>query len=253
MRKLSKNLIKYLYEQEIFFVHNGKKISYLKEGQYLFFEDSLKLEKHTRIRTGNFLPSMGSFSYTRSAINPSRIEIGRYCSLADNIRVFDEDHPLDTFTTSTLLYRPRLEFAIRNRDGNDFKITKNVVSKQKKVIIKNDVWVGSHVALKPGITLHNGCCVGTGSVVTKDVPPYSIVAGNPARVVKMRFPEEIVKKLLETKWWDYLFAEFKDVDANTKIEDFINIFNELKSNGRILPFNPNIYTANDLLTANEIN
>lgn len=247
--KITQNLINWLWNNNIYFApSNGK--PHLTPGQTLHFNEDLKIEKYTRIRTGNFLPSMGSFSYTRSPMPPSRTVIGRYCSLAQNIRVFDESHPIHSFTTSTLLYKNRLEFSAINKNGKQFKIIKNIVPKAKKVILQNDIWIGSHVALKPGITLHNGCCVGTGAVVTKDVPPYAVVAGNPAKIVKMRFPEKTIEKLLQTQWWNYCFSEFDGIDGNTEINNFIEIFNDLKNNKIIQPFHPSIYYSSDIIKNN---
>lgn len=247
--KITKNLIDWLWEKNIYFAP-GSGIPHLAPGKILYFSDDLTIEEYIRIRVGYFLPTMGSFSYTRSPIPPSRTAIGRYCSLADNIRVFDEDHPIHSFTTSTLLYKDRLEFSSVRKNEKKFKTIKNIIPKAKKVILENDVWIGSHVALKPGITLHNGCCVGTGSVVTKDVPPYAIVAGNPAKIIKMRFPEKTIEKLLQTEWWTYCFSEFEGIDGNTKINDFIEIFNNLKYNKKIQPFNPDKYYAKDILENN---
>ena len=70
-------------------------------------------------------------------------------------------------------------------------------------MIGNDVWIGTRVMLLGAITIGDGAIIGAGSVVTKDVPPYAVVAGNPARVLHYRFPQEIINKLLEIKWWNH--------------------------------------------------
>jgi virginiamycin A acetyltransferase len=81
-------------------------------------------------------------------------------------------------------------------------ITEHPLSKGD-VIIGNDVWIGHEVLILSGITVGDGSVIGARSVVTKDVPPYSIVAGNPASIIRLRFDEEIVEKLLKIKWWNY--------------------------------------------------
>ena len=74
---------------------------------------------------------------------------------------------------------------------------------QKKTIIGNDVWIGDRALIKEGVVIGDGAVIGMGSVVTKNVPPYEIWAGNPARFIRKRFDEEIIKELLEMRWWDF--------------------------------------------------
>lgn len=88
--------------------------------------------------------------------------------------------------------------------------------------IGNDVWIGSNVLIKGGVTIGDGAVVGMGSIVTKDVPPYAVVAGNPAKIIKYRCNDEQIKALLRIKWWDWpieLIKERKNDFAN--IDDFI--------------------------------
>ena len=78
-----------------------------------------------------------------------------------------------------------------------------MLPKLKKTIIGNDVWIGQRVVVKSGCRIGDGAVVGAGAVVTKDVPPYAIVGGVPAKVIRMRFSEDIIERLKEIKWWDY--------------------------------------------------
>jgi hypothetical protein len=70
-------------------------------------------------------------------------------------------------------------------------------------VLQHDVWTGNHALLQRGITLHTGCVVGAGAVVTKDVPPYAIAGGNPARIIRMRFRDDVIDRLLASRWWEY--------------------------------------------------
>ena len=88
-----------------------------------------------------------------------------------------------------------------------------------QIIIENDVWIGSHVLLLGGIRIGNGAVVAAGSVVVKDVPPYSIVGGNPAKIIKMRFSEEIVKSLETIKWWDFHSSNIKE-----SYKDYLDVY-----------------------------
>jgi acetyltransferase-like isoleucine patch superfamily enzyme len=95
------------------------------------------------------------------------------------------------------------------------------------IIIENDVWIGSTATIMSAVKISNGAVVGAGSVVTKDVPPYAIVAGNPAKVVKYRFTEEQIEKLLSIAWWDWEEQKIRDnamIMWSNNIDDFINKF-----------------------------
>ncbi len=99
----------------------------------------------------------------------------------------------------------------------------------------NDVWVGSHVLMKGGITIGDGAVIAAGAVVVRDVPPYAIVGGVPAKIIKYRFSQDIIEKLMELKWWsltddelkrNIIFFQQPNISMND-IEQFINIKNHL--------------------------
>ncbi|MFA5713889.1 MAG: CatB-related O-acetyltransferase [Bacteroidales bacterium] len=79
-----------------------------------------------------------------------------------------------------------------------------------KIIIGNDVWIGDNAIVLPGVTVGTGAIIGAGAVVTKDIAPYSIVAGNPAKLIKMRFSQEAIERLLESKWWEWSDTKIKE-------------------------------------------
>jgi len=91
-------------------------------------------------------------------------------------------------------------------EGRDSVKAKFAVHKRevpKRTIIENDVWIGSRAIIKQGVKVGTGAVIGMGSIVTKDVVPYAVVGGNPAKLIKMRFSEEMVARLLKSKWWEY--------------------------------------------------
>ncbi|MBB2186344.1 CatB-related O-acetyltransferase [Gluconacetobacter liquefaciens] len=101
---------------------------------------------------------------------------------------------------------------------------------QKKMpVIKNDAWIGANVTLLPGITIGNGAVVAAESVVTRSVPDYAIVGGNPAKIIKFRFDEVVVEKFLEIQWWDYNFVDFNCVDLGD-VNKFLYEFPEIRKN-----------------------
>jgi tetrahydrodipicolinate N-succinyltransferase len=103
--------------------------------------------------------------------------------------------------------------------------------------------------LKRGITLHNGCVVGAGSVVTKDVPPYAIVAGNPARIIKYRFDDNIIEQLLNLRWFDYCVKSFKGVDFNTPIQSQIDQIKDLTNQGSLVSLSKKVFLVDVLSKA----
>lgn len=133
-------------------------------------------------------------------------EIGKFCAISWDTTINAISHPTNHMTINAFPYVPRM--------GNFVKINKQ---KPSKVIIKNDVWIGANSVVMPGITIGNGAIIGSGAVVTKDVPDYAIVAGVPAKIIKYRFEDGIIKELLNIKWWDW---------EREKIENNIHIFQE---------------------------
>lgn len=162
---------------------------------------------------------IGAFSYMHDG-QAFGLSIGRYCSIGRMLVALQPNHPVDWLSTSPFQYQPQ-SFLGQPTDFFDEvtpcqrpPVTKNMVT------IGNDVWIGSNVTLLNGITLGHGSVIGAGSVVTKDVPPYAIVGGNPARVLRMRFDEDTIAALLELKWWDLHPSEFAGLDF-TNITDCI--------------------------------
>ena len=96
-------------------------------------------------------------------------------------------------------------------------------------MISNDVWIGRGAMLKRGINIGNGAVIGAGSIVTKNVPDYAVVGGNPAKIIKYRFHENIIERLMETKWWNLPLEELSKVDFNWPILKILETFEESNS------------------------
>ena len=153
----------------------------------------------------------GDYSYISSRIIPKDnslyilnseyqdVTIGKFCSFADSVTIFaGGEHNTDWITTYPL------SEIIENRKCDGHPKTRG------PVVIGNDVWVGSQAVIMSGVTIGDGACVGTRSVVTKDVAPYTIVAGNPARFIRKRFEDHIINELLNIKWWDWPLDKIKE-------------------------------------------
>lgn len=151
-----------------------------------------------------------------------KTRIGKYCSLGSEIRVSIGQHPTKEWVTTHPAF-----FSVNRQAGFSF-VTANKYNENKScqgssfsVEIGNDVWVGDRVTLLAGVTIGDGAILAAGAVVTHDVPPYSIVGGIPARIIRYRFNEEEIQRLQSTKWWDK-----SDEWLIDHVEDFcdINLF-----------------------------
>jgi acetyltransferase-like isoleucine patch superfamily enzyme len=168
-------------------------------------------------------------SYSNSHL-PLDLTMGRYCSVAWAINFIAYDHPWKCLSTS--IFTHDRETDLTQRALRDFVDTSKPIQsvpnpQRPQVTIDHDVWIGQSCSLRSGIKIGTGSIVAANSVVTKDVEPYSIVGGNPARLIKNRFPMGIIGELLSTKWWDYNFADFCDLDLGNP-ENFIRQFSDRK-------------------------
>lgn len=138
--------------------------------------------------------SIGDYSYIGQNSRLIHAHVGKFCSLAGNGAYGMGSHSLDYISTSSLF--------TSSVNGTRSKWTdKPSFEEYKEIYIGNDVWVGMRVMIMGGVTIGNGAAVAAGAVVTKDVPPYAIVGGVPAKVIKYRFSEDVIAKLEASKWW----------------------------------------------------
>jgi acetyltransferase-like isoleucine patch superfamily enzyme len=207
---------------------------------FLDLPKTARIESYADFTNGTTAHSLGAFSYTMTA-EPA-IVAGRYCSIADQTMVMGERHPVEHVTTSTFPYRiPRPSFAWAREDllEGDQSLVAPSIATQGPAVLEHDVWTGNRAILARGITLHTGCIVGAASVVTRDVPPYAIVAGNPARTVRLRFPEKLVARLLASRWWECHPKILFDSDIRSP-ERFLDDLEQARSS---LPdFTPQVLT-----------
>nr|WP_314582327.1 CatB-related O-acetyltransferase [uncultured Pseudomonas sp.] len=180
--------------------------------------------------------SIGAFSYVSGGFL-YHTHIGRYCSLSNGLHIGQGNHPTDWLSTHPFQYQ-KLKFQV----GEEFpdkeiyerdieRTNPNLISsvpKPQRTTIGNDVWIGHGAFLVNGITIGDGCIIGAHSVVTKDIAPYSIVVGNPARTIKKRFSDEIIVMLLDLKWWNYAPWQLRHIEFDN-IERAILQLSELKA------------------------
>lgn len=218
------------------------------KGKEINIGHSFTAEPHSSFYTGSTFVSIGSFSYfnSQAPANDLNMKVGRYCSIASGLFVLGLDHPLERFTTSSVTY-DRNAVISKGIENNQFSICENANDNRNKSIeIENDVWIGANVTLSRGIKIGNGAVIAACSVVTKDVPPYAVVAGSPARIIKFRFDFEIINRLIMSKWWEYKFSDF-NIKADTHIIDFVDYIENIN----IERYTPEQLTFGDLKVTNK--
>lgn len=153
--------------------------------------------------------SFGDYSYVVNDSDIIYTSIGKFCSIAAHTRINPGNHPMHRVMMSHVSYRSSAYDL--GPDDPDFFAWR----RSKPVILGHDVWLGHGAIVLPGITIGHGAAIGAGTVVTKDVPPFAIVVGNPGRVLRLRFAEAVVQQLLAIAWWDWPHAKI-----GTALTDF---------------------------------
>ncbi len=139
-----------------------------------------------------------SYAIEKEKIRPDTV-IGSYCSISANVYIGPGHHPIDYLTTSPFFYN--LSFKETYVQQYAQQILND--NSKKKCTIGNDVWIGVNAVIMQGRSIGDGAIVGANAVVTKDIPPYAIVGGSPAKIIKYRFSKEIVNQLMMLRWWDF--------------------------------------------------
>lgn len=136
---------------------------------------------------------MDRFSFCGYDCEIINSKIGSFCSIANNVIIGGAMHPIDWVSTSPVFYE--------GRDSVKIKFYEHKKEKGKTTFIGHDVWIGQYSLIKQGVSIGTGAVIGMGSIVTKDVPPYTVVAGCPAKIIRDRFDKKIKDSLLESNWW----------------------------------------------------
>lgn len=147
--------------------------------------------------------TISSYSYIGPNSKVVFASIGKFCSIAGNCTIGVGKHSLENISTSPIF--------TSKINGTGYSWTKIIPNNEyQKIIIGNDVWIGTNVTIIGGITIGDGAIIGAGAIVTKDIPPYAIAVGVPAKVIKYRFEKPLINKLLEIQWWNKTENQLKN-------------------------------------------
>lgn len=196
-----------------------------KLGQDVLLHDNVSIKNcefgaYTEVGMFNFLENseLGDYSYTGQFCFVQNTKIGKFANIAAMVRIGPTDHPYDRPSLHHFTYRQSM-YGFSDTDDIQF-----FEQRQSRVTeIGHDTWIGHGAIISPEVTIGHGAVIGAGAVVTKDVEPYAIVVGVPAKQIKKRFSDEIIESLLEIKWWDWLHEKIKDNlgDFHLPIEEFV--------------------------------
>ena len=163
------------------------------------FEKGVVIYRHAKVKYS----SIGRHTYIGAHTELAKVDVGRFCSIADHCHIGMSSHTLDKLSTCPI-------FTLKRNGCQERWIEEdNDTEKMKRIQIGNDVWMGSHVLVKSGVHIGDGAVIGAGAVVVKDIPPYAVAVGVPAKVIKYRFDDETIEKLEELKWWEATDEELR--------------------------------------------
>jgi acetyltransferase-like isoleucine patch superfamily enzyme len=234
----------------------------LTGGEIIRFEDGVALEPYILYPGTGSLWSMGSFSYSWSSWDRPKslwnrqVSFGRYCSIATGCFMLGDRHPIEWATSSVVAYSVRTIHQKYSQwvsaMGDDFDWDHYDVTSAPKpgrdidINVGHDVWFGDDVRLAHRVSVGTGAVVAAGAIVTRDVEPYMIVGGVPARVIRPRFSEKLIERFLASKWWEFSPDLWKSCDIRDP-EKFLDDVEKVRSEKFLAPFSPETTTFRHIL------
>ena len=158
--------------------------------------------------------SFGDYSYCAGNNSIFYSTIGKFCSIASDVRINPGNHPMERVIQHHCTYRRR-QYGFSATDDESFFDWR----RKDHCTLGNDVWIGHGVTIMPGVSVATGAVVGSGAVVTKDIPPYAVAVGVPARIIRKRFENSTIDKLLTIAWWDW---------PREKMESSFHLLNDIE-------------------------
>ena len=166
--------------------------------------------------------TLGDYSYCERLCDIANTSIGKFANIASFVRIGATDHPLNTASLHHFLYRSGCYWDDAEHHQAFFEYRAS-----RRATLGHDIWVGHGAMIKPEVTIGHGAVIAAGAIVTKDVAPYTIVAGTPAKVLRLRQPAEIAERMIALAWWDWdhrqiraTLEDFRGLSAEAFLEKY---------------------------------
>jgi len=221
-------------------------INFSRTGSYPFIHPDISLEPPIVAQGEVFFDGVlkiGAFSGIYGG-RLRHISIGRYCSIAPGFECGWDDHPSEWLTSSMLGYVPNIHGWRDFAKAPDEPLPR-FASLRGVTELGNDVWIGQGAFVRSGVKIGHGAIVGARAVVTRDVPPYAVVVGQPAKILKYRFPEPLIQRMLEVQWWRYNLYEIPKMllpDPNASLD---HIQKQVEA-GVLTEYKPTVVNSEDI-------
>jgi len=176
-------------------IHEGALVQRSKLGSWTEVGRNSLIEEST----------IGDYTYDDGDVSIMWADVGKYCSIANRVRINPGNHPVGRITQHHMTYR-RVRFGLDLRDDEEFFAWRRA----HRCIIGHDVWIGHAAIVMPGVRIGTGAVVAAAAVVTRDVEPYQIVAGVPARPLRKRFTDDVISEILRSEWWNWDRAQLEE-------------------------------------------
>ena len=187
--------------------------------------NNVQFGDYNEVGTYNFFENveLGDYSYTGQFCFVQNTVIGKFSNIAAMVRIGPTDHPYERPSLHHFTYRQKMYGFSEDDDGEFFNQRAN-----HKTYVGHDTWIGHGAIIQPDVTIGDGAIIGSGAIVTKDIPPYAIAVGVPAKVIKYRFPPDVITALQRIKWWNWSYEKIKENahDFHLDIMQFIEKHDE---------------------------
>lgn len=180
----------------------------------------------------------------------NNVHFGRYCSTAQGVVIGSHEHPTDWLTTSRTAYYPEVNGWDHLMAGEAAPAIharkRSFAASCPMTVIGPDVWIGQGAFIKSGVEIGAGAVIGARATVVKNVPPYAIVVGTPGRILRLRFAEAIVERLMALQWWQYSIYDLFDAPMDD-IETAVGMVEDMVAAGEVAPYRGPVITVEDLV------